>query len=155
MKERVDLVPGRDRKHPWSTQHAAIGIAANLAMITGGGLIAWSAGIHLKLWGSGYRSIETIGTLFLLQAIVGFVLAVLVVTLRRLVPALLAIGFLTSTICGLVISAEVGLFGFKDSFSAPNAGQSLLVEGAGIAVLIVASILRIRSRRVELDPSAD
>jgi hypothetical protein len=43
--------------------------------VTGAALLAASAGIHLDLYLTGYRSIPTIGWLFLLQVIAGFVLA--------------------------------------------------------------------------------
>jgi len=122
----------------------------NAAMLLGAALIAWSGGIHLHLWQSGYRGISTIGPLFLLQAIAAFALALLVALTRRLVPAVLGAGFLASTIGGLVWSAEWGLFGFKDSFSAPFAQESLFVEMAGIVVLSVGSIARIRSSRTAL-----
>jgi hypothetical protein len=43
--------------------------------IAGAALTGWPAGIHLYLWYSGYGDIETIGVLFLLNAIGGFALA--------------------------------------------------------------------------------
>jgi hypothetical protein len=73
---------------------------------------------------------------------VGFLLAAAVAGTRRLGPALAGAGFLASTIGGLVLSAEVGLFGFQDSYSAPFAELSLLVEATGTAVLVAACVLR-------------
>jgi hypothetical protein len=118
-------------------------VTTNAFMLAGAGLIAWSAGIHLDLWHEGYKHLSTIGPLFLLQAIAGFALALLVAVLRRLVPALAGIVFLASTIGGFIISVNVGLFGFKDSLQVPFAHLSLIVESVGIAVLIGACILRI------------
>jgi hypothetical protein len=127
----------------------------NTPMLVGAALVAWSAAIHLHLWQVGYRNIPTIGPLFLLQAIGGFVVAAVVAGVRRLIPALMGIGLLASTLGGLVLSAEVGLFGFRDSFDAPFAHVSLLVEIAGIVVLSAACALRVaRGRRTSAERRA-
>jgi hypothetical protein len=124
-----------------------LAVGANLAMLLGGAAVAWSAAIHLHLWKSGYRTISTIGPLFLFQSVSGFVLAVLIASLRRVAPALIGAGFLAATIGGLVLSVKVGLFGFRDSFGAPFAGLSMVVESAGIIVLLCACALRIATVR--------
>ena len=118
-------------------------MATNAFMLAGAGLIAWSAGIHLDLWHGGYKHLPTIGTLFLLQAIAGFALALVVAVVRRLIPALAGILFLVSTIGGFIISVNVGLFGFKDNLQAPFAHLSLVVDIVGIGVLVVACLLRV------------
>jgi len=125
----------------------ALTAATNAAMVAGAALIAWSAAIHLDLWHSSYRSIPTIGRLFLFQSIAGFVLAAVVAGTRRLVPALAGIAFLASTVAGLVLSINVGLFGFKDSLGAAFARLALTVELAGIVVLSAACLARIVSVR--------
>jgi hypothetical protein len=107
-----------------------------LALIVGAALVAASAAIHLHLWASGYRSIPTIGSLFLFQGIAGAVLALTLVAWRRLVMVAAAAGFMMATIGGLLLSVYVGLFGFMDTLGAPFAGLSLGVEGAGTVVLV-------------------
>jgi hypothetical protein len=114
-------------------------------MLAGAGLLAGSAGIHLRLWSEGYRNIATIGPLFLLQAVTGFALAALVAFTRRPVVALAGAAFLASTIGGLVLSAWLGLFGFHESYDAPFAHSSLVVEGAGILVLGAAAAVHWRA----------
>ena len=66
-------------------------VGALLALrLTGAGLTAAMAGIHAYLWGEGYGNLETIGELFLVNAIVGGLLAVaLLVTGVRLLTCLL------------------------------------------------------------------
>ena len=91
----------------------------------------------------GYRHIPTIGPLFLFQAIGGLVLAAAVAGTRRLLPTLVGVAFLGSTIGGLLISAWVGLFGFHDGFDAPFAELSLVVEAAGVALLTAATGLQL------------
>jgi hypothetical protein len=116
-------------------------------MVLGAGMLVWSGAIHLHLWTAGYSSIPTIGWLFLFQAVAAFVLASIVLITRHSVSATVAALFLGSTAMGLVWSAEWGLFGFQDSFSAPLATESLGVESAGAVVLILASALAWRGRR--------
>ena len=102
-----------------------------------------SALIHLHLWSTGYRHIPTIGPLFLLQGVVAIGLALVVVATRRAWAALAGAAFAASTIGGLLLSVEVGLFGFKDSLSAPYATSSLLVESVAVVVLATAALVGI------------
>jgi hypothetical protein len=104
-------------------------------------LVAVSAGIHLHLWLEGYRNIPTVGPLFIGQAVAGFVLAAALAWFRRPTLAIVAALFLLATIGGLLMSAWFGLFGFHDSFDAPYAGASVLVEALGAVVLGTAALL--------------
>jgi hypothetical protein len=73
-----------------------------------------SAAVHLWLWIDGFKDIDVIGPAFLLNAIGGAVIAVLVVTWRHWLPVLAAIGFGLSTLGAFLISATVGLFGVQE-----------------------------------------
>src|ERR1700728_4573091 len=103
----------------------------------GAGFLVWSGVIHLMLWSDGYKDISVIGPLFLVQAIVCIALAVAIVALRWL--ALLAIGAATgvATAVGLLLSVNVGLFGYKESLAVPYAELSLAVEFTAAFVLLV------------------
>ena len=105
----------------------------------GAGFLVWSAVIHLMLWSDGYKDISVIGPLFIIQGIVCIVLGVAIVALRWL--ALLAVGAATgvATAVGLLLSVNVGLFGFTDSLSVPYAELSLAVEFTAAFVLLVAA----------------
>jgi len=131
-------------------QSRVTGVGAGLRLATAAALAA-SAAIHVHLWDTGYRHILTIGPLFLLQAITGAVLAVAVLAAPR--PwsgraGLAGAGFLASTAAGMVLSAEVGLFGFKDSYSAPWAKAALGVEviGAVLGLALAGWTLRAHPR---------
>src|ERR1700729_415984 len=88
--------------------------------IIGAGLLIATAAIHLDLYLTGYRTIPTIGWLFLLQVIAAFALglAVLVIPGRLVIPSRLAAaagaGFALSTLGGYLLSIWIGLFGFKE-----------------------------------------
>jgi predicted lipoprotein with Yx(FWY)xxD motif len=85
-----------------------------LLRVIGAGLLIATAAIHLDLYLTGYRTIPTIGWLFLLQVIAAFALGGLVlVTGSRLVAALGA-GFALSTLGGYLLTVQFGLFGFRE-----------------------------------------
>ena len=107
----------------------------------GAGFLVWSAVIHLMLWSDGYKDVSVIGPLFLVQAIVCIVLALAIVALRWL--ALLAVGAVTgiATAAGLLLSANVGLFGFKETLSVSYATLSLAVEFTAAFLLLVAALV--------------
>jgi predicted lipoprotein with Yx(FWY)xxD motif len=82
--------------------------------LAGAGLLFATAGIHLDLYLTGYRTIPTIGWLFLLQIIGGIFLGVTVLLagsrLAAVAGALLALG----TLGGYLLSVWIGLFGDKE-----------------------------------------
>jgi hypothetical protein len=127
--------PGRSRR--------PLQLAATAAFVLGGALVIWSAFIHFHLWGEtdGYRTIATIGPLFLLQSIAGLVIGIGVVAVRRLWAAVIGVGFALSTIAGFLLSVAVGLFGFKDSWLAPFAKEAFTVELLAVVVLSAAAVL--------------
>jgi predicted lipoprotein with Yx(FWY)xxD motif len=82
--------------------------------LSGAGLLLASGAVHLDLYLTGYRSIPTVGVLFLVQVATAFVLgAVLVVSGGRLVCAAAA-GFAISTLAGYLLTLWVGLFGVRE-----------------------------------------
>jgi predicted lipoprotein with Yx(FWY)xxD motif len=86
----------------------------SVPLIAGAALLIASASIHLDLYLTGYRSIPTIGWLFLLQVIAGYVLAVAIpATAHRLAAAAGAL-FALGTLGGYLLSLKVGLFGFTE-----------------------------------------
>jgi hypothetical protein len=106
----------------------------------------------------GYRTIPTIGPLFLLQGIAGVLLAVVLLLWRRLLVVVAAAGFMVATIGGLLVSVNFGLFGFMDTFAAPYAGLSVVLEAAGAVVLgVVGTVLALghsqRNATIELEKS--
>jgi hypothetical protein len=135
LRALLVLGPGRSRR--------PLDLAATAVFVLGGVLIVWSAFIHFHLWDEtdGYRSIPTIGPLFLLQSIAGLVVGIGVVAVRRLWAALVGIGFVVSTLVGFLLSVAVGLFGFKDSWLAPFAKEAFTVELLTVVVLIAAAAL--------------
>ena len=91
-----------------------------LLRVAGAGLLIATAAIHLDLYLTGYRTIPTIGWLFLLQVIAAFGLglAVLAIPGRFVIASRLAAaagaGFALATLGGYLLSVWIGLFGFKE-----------------------------------------
>jgi hypothetical protein len=134
---RLDLLwrgPG-DLATPLSRVAVTLVIAAGAACTVGSGVI------HLYLWGKqyGYRSVPTIGPLFLLQGIAAILIGLLAVVSRRVAAAAIAAGLMIASVIALILAVEVGLFGFKDSWLAPYAWTSLYEEIAGGALLLAAT----------------
>jgi predicted lipoprotein with Yx(FWY)xxD motif len=82
--------------------------------VAGAALLVATAGIHLDLYLTGYRSIPTIGWLFLLQVIAAFVLALAVLVTGSRLAAAAGAGFALSTLGGYLLTVWIGLFGFKE-----------------------------------------
>src|SRR5579871_2328492 len=100
------------------------GWPAAVLRVAGAGLLIATAAIHLDLYLTGYRTIPTIGWLFLLQVIAAFGLALAVLAIPRRPAAALAAsrlaaaagaGFALATLGGYLLSAWTGLFGFKEA----------------------------------------
>jgi predicted lipoprotein with Yx(FWY)xxD motif len=82
--------------------------------LAGGGLLIATGAIHLDLYLTGYRTIPTIGWLFLLQVITAFVLGAGVLVLGSRLVAAAGAGFALSILGGYLLSVWIGLFGFKE-----------------------------------------
>jgi predicted lipoprotein with Yx(FWY)xxD motif len=124
MTERESMIrPGAARATGRAREHAGPpppGWARIILRVAGAGLLIATAAIHLDLYLTGYRTIPTIGWLFLLQVIAGFALglAVLAIPGRLVLAGRLAAaagaGFALATLAGYLLSVWVGLFGFTE-----------------------------------------
>ncbi|MBV9379914.1 MAG: hypothetical protein JO242_04500, partial [Streptosporangiaceae bacterium] len=118
-----------------------------LLLLAGAGLLAATAAIHLDLYLTGYRTIPTIGWLFLLQVIAAFALAAAAGAtafvrgdgpLPRLVTAAGA-GFAVATLGGYLLSLWVGLFGFKEVRTTAGTVAGVIEVAAFAALAMVAA----------------
>ena len=71
---------------------------------------------------------------------------------RRLVLMVAGAVLLTATAVGLLLSAGIGLFGYRESLAVPYAGTSLVVELAGAAVLAAAAAIVLAARSLPIAP---
>ena len=108
--------------------------------IAGAVLLAGSASIHLALYLTGYRSIPTIGGLFLLQVVVGFVLAAGALTTHSRLAAAAGAAFALSTLGCYLIAVWIGLFGFKEVRTRAGIAAGL-IEVAAFGTLAMAALV--------------
>jgi predicted lipoprotein with Yx(FWY)xxD motif len=107
--------------------------------LAGAGLLIATGAIHLDLYLTGYRSVPTIGALFLLQVIAAFVLGAAVGLLgSRLATAAGAL-FMLGTLGGYLLSVWVGLFGFREVRTTAGIVAGL-IEVAGFAALAALAV---------------
>lgn len=104
-----------------------------------------SGAVHLKLWFDGTRDLDVIGPAFMVNAIAGAVIAVLLLAWRHWVPLFLAFGFGLSTLAAFIISATVGLFDVHASWSGFYTWAAFVAE----LVIIVAALLAARAEGYE------
>jgi predicted lipoprotein with Yx(FWY)xxD motif len=125
------------REHPG---RPAPGWPAIILRVAGSGLLIATGAIHLDLYLTGYRTIPTIGWLFLLQVIAAFALglAVLAIPSRLVIASRLAAaagaGFALATLGGYLLSVWIGLFGFKEVRTTAGIVAGV-IEVAAFAVL--------------------
>jgi hypothetical protein len=131
---------GAGRAVPEHAERPAPGWPALILRGAGSGLLIATAAIHLDLYLTGYRTVPTIGWLFLLQVIVAFGLglAVLAIPGRLATPGRLAAaagaGFALATLGGYLLSVWTGLFGFREVRTGAGITAGL-VEVAAFVVL--------------------
>jgi predicted lipoprotein with Yx(FWY)xxD motif len=127
--------------------------------VVGSGLLIATAAIHLDLYVTGYRTIPTIGWLFLLQVIVAFALglAVLVIPSRLVLPSRLAAaagaGFALSTLGGYLLTVWIGLFGFKEVRTTAGIVAGV-IEVVAFVVLAALALAPAPQARAAKDPAS-
>ena len=106
-------------------------------------------GIHLYLVLTSTGGV--LGMLFVLNALGGLVLAVAITVLHgRLLQVATVLGllFMAGTLAALVLALTVGLFGIESSLDYDLAPTTLVVESVGTVVLLITTVLVLRTSRV-------
>ena len=118
----------RSRGHPAE-------IVALVVRLGSVGLLAGVGWIHLHLWQIGYQNIPTIGPLFLAATVAALFLAAGLLIWPSRLLGLLGFGLVLGVLGGLIVSVNIGLFGFTDSLAAPFAVESIVLELAAAVSL--------------------
>jgi len=120
-------------------------------LVAGSGLLFATGAMHLDLYLTGYRTIPTIGWLFLLQIIAAFGLALVILVLgllRAPVSRLAALAgglFALSVLGGYILSVWIGLFGFKEVRTTAGIVAGI-IEVAAFAALTAFALLPDQAR---------
>jgi len=109
-----------------------------VSAIAGAALLIASGAIHLDLYLTGYRTIPTIGWMFLLQVIAAFALALAVLATGSWLADLAGAGFAVATLGGYLLSLRFGLFGFTEVRTTAGIVAGL-IDVAAFAALVFAA----------------
>jgi predicted lipoprotein with Yx(FWY)xxD motif len=107
-----------------------------LLRMAGTALLWATAAMHLDLYLTGYRTIPTIGPLFLFQVVVAFALGGLLLATPSRLAAAAGAGFALSTLGGYLLTVQFGLFGFREVRTTAGIVAGI-IEVAAFAVLAV------------------
>ncbi len=105
--------------------------------IAGAAFLIAAGASHLDLYLTGYRSIPTIGWLFLVQVISAFVLAAAILVTRHPLAAAAGAAFALGTLGGYLLSLKVGLFGFTEVRTTAGI-VAAIIDVAAFAALAIA-----------------
>jgi predicted lipoprotein with Yx(FWY)xxD motif len=114
--------------------------------VAGAGLLIATAAIHLDLYLTGYRSIPTIGWLFLLQVIVGFGLGLAVLVSGDRLAAAAGALFALATLGGYLLTLWIGLFGFQEVRTTPGIVAGVIEVAAFAALAGLAGLAGLAAR---------
>lgn len=107
-----------------------------------------SAAVHLYMWFDGTREDDVLGPSFLLNAVGGAAIAVLLLARRHWIPPLLAVGFGVSTLAAFVITTMVEVFGVTSTWEGwevwTAAASEVVAVVAGAMLLLADNPLRSR-----------
>ena len=134
----VPRVPPRTqdaRQRPGAGRSALWSLAPR---VLGAGLLATTGALHLDLYLTGYRTIPTIGGLFLVQVITSFALALVVLATASRLAAAAGAGFVLSTLAGYLISLRTPLFSFREVRTQAGITAGVVEVVALVALVVVA-----------------
>jgi predicted lipoprotein with Yx(FWY)xxD motif len=125
----VSTDAGMNRTHRTQRSWQLLGLR-----LIGAGLLVATGAIHLDLYLTGYRTIPTIGWLFLFQVIVAFFLAAAVALVGSRLAAAAGALFALATLGGYLLSIWFGLFNFREIRTTAGIVAGV-IEVAAFAVL--------------------
>ncbi len=110
-----------------------------MRMVAAAGVLV-SAAVHLNLWFDVFRHTDVVGPAFMVNAVGGTIIAILLVTWRHWIPMVLAVGFGVSTLGAFFIAATVGLYGVHEQWTGWDVWTAAVAEvvailAAGTALL--------------------
>lgn len=106
-----------------------------------------SAVVHLYLYvADGYDSIDVVGPMFVVNAVAGLVIGVLLLIWRSWIPLFLAAGFGAATLGAYVLSATIGFFGVQSQIMGVNEWLGAVSEAVAIVGGLAGLLVERRSR---------
>lgn len=101
--------------------------------------------VHLRLWRDGMRFVDIVGPAFLVNAVAGVVIGVLLLVWRHWLPPLLAVGFGAATLGAFIVATTpLGLFGVHSRWEGSQEWVGAITEALAI---VLGSTALLRERR--------
>jgi hypothetical protein len=105
-----------------------------------------SAYVHLHLWLDGMRHLNVVGPAFMVNAVAGAVIAVLLITWKSWIAPLLAAGFGLSTLGAFTIATtSLGLFGDHEKWQGNYVWAAAAAELVALVVGLTAAVAERRT----------
>ena len=103
-----------------------------------------SAVIHLELWSNGMKDTR-VGTAFMINAVAGLAIGVLLLVWRSWIPLFLAAGFGATTLGAFLLSTTSGGFmGVHEEWQGFDIWACAIVEAAAIVLAVAAFLVERR-----------
>lgn len=118
---------------------AVLGLAA-LAVAVGG----WE---HAYLYHRGYADIDTIGPLFLINAVASLGTVLLLIARRPLPFVVLSLAISVGSLVAIVLTRTTGLFGFEESGYDSRAVLTIVAEVVAVVLTVAGALLARRDLR--------
>ncbi len=110
-----------------------------------------SAGVHFKLW-TDYKDLHVVGPAFMVNAVAGVVIAVLLLAWKSWLAPLLAVGFGIATLAAFTISTTPnGLFDDHEKWTGGYVWTAAISE----AVAIIAGLYAVAAERRSTAPARE
>ncbi|RHA38397.1 hypothetical protein [Cellulomonas rhizosphaerae] len=123
------------------------GPAAGSALLRGllSACVLLSAVIHLDLWADGMKNTR-VGDAFMINAVAGLAIGLLVLVWRHWIPLFLAAGFGASTLGAFLLSTtSSGFMGVHEEWQGFDIWACAIVEAAAIVLAVAAFLVERRS----------
>jgi hypothetical protein len=126
-----------------SEVHAPLGAVTHALRYLAAALVLLSGAMHFYLWWrQSYRTIPTIGPLFMVNAVAGLLIAAALLWKPSTIAALLGLGFSAATFGGFVLASTRGLFGFITTWSSQAVIAAVAEIGAFVSLAVWLALTR-------------
>ena len=103
--------------------------------------------VHLDLWTAGMSGLDVVGPAFLVNAVAGLALGVVIQVWGHWLPMLLAAGFGAATLGAFVLSTTVGFFGVRQQWQGAPVWLSAISEAVAIVLGLAGAAALASGRR--------
>jgi hypothetical protein len=101
--------------------------AMKMRILAAAGVLV-SAAVHLRLWFDVFRHTHIVGPAFMVNAVGGLIIAVLLLAWRHWIPLVLGLGFGVATLGAFIIATTAGLYGVHEHWTGWEVWTAAIAE---------------------------